>query len=372
MKDILSAIISLLLAAYSMRLLVPAIRFFFRKNFRRTENENHFISIVVAARNEETNIGKLISSIMQLEYPSDKFEIIIVDDHSDDETVQRVEDMISDEMNFKILRAGANENGKKAALTKGISEAKGEIIATTDADCSLPTQWLQEISSAFSNEELQLFVGPVIYARKNFLSYFFQNEQLAIQVFAGGSPMNDPMFASGANLAYRRKIFFKTGGYANDKYVSGDDMMLLYRVKKKYPAGCRFLHSRASIVHTLAPANWKEAIQQRSRWLSKMKGMKNTALRFTALVVFFSNLIVPAFLFIAVYQSHALFPLGIAALYKMTVDVLLLSLSVPFFGERIVFLTFIPAEIIYPFVSIIAIAMSVRKKMKWKKRVWNN
>src|SRR6478609_6302980 len=114
----------------------------------------HFISVIIPVRNEEKNIGTLLESLRTQDYYlRSNFEVIVVDDHSTDGSLEKCKGHIQNLTSFSL---GADENGKKAALTYGIKHAKGEVIATTDADCLLPSDWLTTINSVFQDEQINM------------------------------------------------------------------------------------------------------------------------------------------------------------------------------------------------------------------------
>src|SRR5882762_1114919 len=119
------------------------------KKEKKAADRIHFISVIVPIRNEEKNIGILLESLKNQDYLKPNFEVIIVDDHSADGSFEKSKERLQ---NQTTLSLGKAEKGKKAALTHGINQAKGRIIATTDADCLLPSDWLSTINSSFQDD----------------------------------------------------------------------------------------------------------------------------------------------------------------------------------------------------------------------------
>jgi biofilm PGA synthesis N-glycosyltransferase PgaC len=104
----------------------------------KAEKNTHFISVIIPARNEENNIGRLLSDL-EIQDHSD-FEVIVVNDHSEDKTIHLIRDATVRNPRLKVINNVGD--GKKAALTSGIKAAKGSIIVTTDADCRISREWL--------------------------------------------------------------------------------------------------------------------------------------------------------------------------------------------------------------------------------------
>lgn len=112
------------------------------------------VSVVIAARNEEKNIQACLDGLANQHYPRDRFEVILVDDHSGDRTVQVAEACIRrhPELNFRVHSSSASP-GKKAALREGLKLASGEIVLTTDADCVPNPGWIRAMTAALLEKD---------------------------------------------------------------------------------------------------------------------------------------------------------------------------------------------------------------------------
>ncbi len=124
------------------------------------QNPTTTFSIIVPFRNEEVNISACLNSLLHLGYPSSLFEVILVNDHSHDNSVHIINSIISDWANFHLISL-QNESGKKAALTFGIKQAKSEYIVTTDADCTYNSFWLSELNNKIQSTHPHMVVAPV-------------------------------------------------------------------------------------------------------------------------------------------------------------------------------------------------------------------
>lgn len=184
-------------------------------------------SIVVACRNEEKNIGNLLQSLSNQNYPKDKTEIIIVNDHSDDETEKVIYDLVS--KNIKLLNLPENITGKKAALQYGISLATSDIILTTDADCIMGSDWIINMVSYYLTHKPKILVGPVAFNHNNSVFQKFQTMEFMSLVGSGAGAIgiNHPIMCNGANLLFEKTVYENTL-HAN-KYASGDDIFLYCR-----------------------------------------------------------------------------------------------------------------------------------------------
>ncbi len=249
------------------------------------------ISVIIAARNEEENIGNLLASLQQQTYRADLFEVIVVDDHSTDDTVKVVEQFSS--VKLVQLKEDNINSYKKKAIETGIAAAKGELIVTSDADCIPPNEWLQTIAS-FKKENDSVFVAaPVVLNCNSSIVQIFQAmDFMVLQGITGASVhKNIHSMCNGANLAYERKLFYDVNGFAGiDNIASGDDMLLMHKIWKQQPGKVHYLKSKDAIVSTRAMTTWKAFFNQRIRWASKAKNYDDKRIIAVLLLVYLFNL----------------------------------------------------------------------------------
>ena len=259
------------------------------------------VSIIIAARNEEKNIKQCVEKCVAQGYPKDKFEVIIVNDRSEDSTVEIIEKISAAHNNVQLInitelpKEYAN-SGKKHALKKGIENAKGEIFLLTDADCLPEPGWIKGIIQYFQ-KDVGVVVGHSPIEGKGFINRLIQLDNISIiAVAAGGIGAGYPILSIGRNFAYRRQVYDEIGGFEKIKdFSSGDDDLLLMLVRKHTEWKINFASNPDSFVYTHPPQNIKEAINQRMRWASK--GLHYTIPMTLSLVTVFSyNL----FLFITI------------------------------------------------------------------------
>jgi len=237
-------------------------------------------SIVVAARDEETRIGRLLDSLEAQDYPRDKFEVIVVDDRSRDNTSELVLNRKVNGIKYKVVRIRDGETPvgrapKKYALSRGILHAKNEIIVTTDADCWMGPRWLRAILSPFSDPEVHGATGVSRFIRPKgdpvpWWSEFESLEHLSYSVYAAGAIGAGHVFnAHGSNLAARKSVYDRIGGYgSNDKVASGDDVFLLQDVAA-HGGKVVFIDNNEGYVYSQPVDTLREWVNQRSRWSSK-------------------------------------------------------------------------------------------------------
>ncbi len=203
-------------------------------NTYRSGNFNGF-SIIIAAKNEEDHLSKLLNSLERLDYPLEHFEIILIDDNSIDNTYQIALAHSKSFSNIKIIKAGDKKlPAKKGALQIGYENAKFEYIVTTDADCEVPENWLIELNAKIESG-FDVIIGNVKFAEKNGFWYnFFQIEQIKTRFLMFGlANLGLPYTSAGPNFCFKKEILDKMGGYGKiSQILSGDDDLLLNEAGK--------------------------------------------------------------------------------------------------------------------------------------------
>src|SRR5688572_1499551 len=213
-------------------------------------NENPLLSIVIPVRNEQAGIIHLLEDIRNQSYQN--FEVIVVNDSSRDNTADIVLNFTSQDAKFRFLASGGE--GKKVALTTGINASRGEIIVTTDGDCRVKVDWLKAVQKYFQAHDTKMVFGAVKLEGTSFFSVLQAHEFLSL-VGTGAATLRYgvPSMCNGANLAFRKDVFFEVGGYANNLHIpSGDDEFLMRKIFQLYPKGIFFLSDSNGVVKTTA------------------------------------------------------------------------------------------------------------------------
>ena len=234
------------------------------------------VSIVLAARNEEENIGACLDTLLSQTYPENKIEIIVVNDRSEDRTAEQIQNRMQKHPNIKridIETLHPDMAPKKFALQQGIAKAQGEIIFTTDADCRPQPQWIASMLPYFE-PDVALVAGysPLTAeASPSLLHTFISLESLGLaSVMAGSIGAGFPLTCSGRNLAYRKSVFEEIGGFEKiGHFVSGDDDLFLHLITQRTGYQVRFASDPASVVPSRPAGNFREFSNQRTRHASK-------------------------------------------------------------------------------------------------------
>lgn len=231
------------------------------------------VSVLIAARNEEANIGRTLRDILKQDFPKELLEIIVVDDHSTDRTSEIVRSFSAKGVKLLKLNESRPLNSyKKKAITEAIAQASGEIIVTTDADCRMGPRWLSTVITYMESRSHFLVSSPVAYSQEKSLFEELQTLEFLYLIGLGAAGIGNghPSTCNGANLAYRRDIFYELGGFNGiDRLASGDDELFLHKVAAKYADRIGFCKTIDAVVYTDAKKNIGEFISQRKRWASK-------------------------------------------------------------------------------------------------------
>lgn len=335
----------------------------------KQDEVNLKISVIVPARNEEENIGRLLSSLQAQSYPSHLFEVIVVDDHSTDKTPEIAK-------NFSVVKLVQlqfeNINSyKKKAIETGIAVANGELIVTTDADCIVPVHWLKTIAAFKKETDAAFIAAPVTLDFKNsFLQIFQSLDFLVLQgITAASVQKRIHNMCNGANLAYERKIFYEVNGFSNiDDIASGDDMLLMQKIAARFPGKIFYLLSKEVVVSTAAAKTWKEFFNQRIRWASKATHYNDIKIFSALVLVYFFNLALLVLL-ITGFWMHYLWSGFTAIVFAKTIIEFLFIYPVAIFYNKTRllkwFLFFQPVHIFY---TVIAGWVGRFGSFEWKGR----
>ena len=237
------------------------------------------VSVIVPAHNEQQNIRQCIMAILQQNYPDDLYEIIVVDDHSADNTYPILLNIRKLYPKVQILKTQYNlqthpTGSKKLALTTGIAHASHELLLFTDADCRPPRQWIQSTVSCF--DEHTGFVSgfsPLVHPGHSLFGKLIEFDSLAAATYAaGGISRNFPITCTGRNLAYRKSAFNQVSGFTDImKSISGDDDLLMHLISQRTNWKLKYNISPDSVVPSIQAKTLRQLITQKQRHISTGK-----------------------------------------------------------------------------------------------------
>ena len=300
------------------------------------------ISVIVPARNEEAHIGDCIKSLLAQDYPEELLEIIVVDDHSTDRTAHIIQSFTRTNLHYIDLHKHTDPNAevlayKKLALATGIAHAGGELIVTTDADCTAGSQWLKHIAALYERDRAVMVVAPVDFACNCTVVQLFQSlDFMSMQgITAATLQLKLGNMCNGANLAFQRAAYNKVGGYKGvDHIASGDDYLLMMKLNKAYPHAISYLKSPEAIVYTPPQPDWKGFLSQRIRWASKSGKYDDKTMTVVLSLVYLFNLSFIAMFIIAIADNSYFRPLAVMFATKVITELVYLYPVSGFFGKR--------------------------------------
>ena len=338
---------------------------FREKTSAKYEQSLPFITVIIAARNEEDNLPSLLDDLVNQKIDKNKFEVIIANDRSIDKT----EEIINEYSNrYKFINAihitKEDEMApKKYALENAINKSEGEIILATDADCRVSSDWAISMASLVFQTD-KVIIGYSKVSGQNILIHEIQKiDFLGIMAANGGLLTNGIVCSgSGQNLGYKKKDFYNIGGFEEVKHrESGDDMYIVQKISKI--KGATFNYDKNSFVTTLPKNSLSSFINQRIRWSS------NSKLTLFTSPLFFLFL-TSAFLANVNILISLLFSLNtfvILIVVKFLLELLVLNIGSKLFLTGLSFYSYIVWNLTQPVYILIVGIGGLADKFTWKK-----
>jgi cellulose synthase/poly-beta-1,6-N-acetylglucosamine synthase-like glycosyltransferase len=234
-------------------------------------------SILICARNEQDSIYDCLKSVLSQDYEN-SWEVLVADDRSTDRTFEILEDLQKQNPEklriFKIESCPQGISPKKNALTELHKYTQYEIIAATDADCLVPSTWLNTLAAEYQ-DKINMVVGHSYYSPPQKLPKILWGIQtldfISHHIIAAGSlAQHFPITSSGNNFSYRKNFFNEVQGYQGiDHILSGDDDLLLHKCAAKDPRSIRYCIHPGSFVVSKPVESLRALWEQRKRWASK-------------------------------------------------------------------------------------------------------
>lgn len=342
--SILIIVTIVLFVPYSILMLLYKKWFSKLKIFIPAQNytANTFFSIIIPARNEEENIANCLNSILKQNYPDNLYEIIVVDDYSNDDTAAIVNSFCSQYQNIRLISLQNELQGKplnaykKKAIEIAIEKSVGNWIITTDADCIVLPNWLKNLNDFIVEKQMVFIAAPVIFLKeKTIISQFQYIDFMALQAATAATvSVGLHSMCNGANLAYQKSTFYEVGGFKGiDNIASGDDMLLMNKIKQRYKNKIGYLFSKDSIVTTQPMPNWSSFINQRVRWASKADKYDDKSLLPVLLMVYLFNLSLFVMALVAIFNPVLLISFVVIGFFKTLVEWLFIKPASAFFGS---------------------------------------
>jgi poly-beta-1,6-N-acetyl-D-glucosamine synthase len=360
--------IGTVLAAYLIFVLLLYLGW--RKTFAMPpvkDREEDFITVIVPVRNEQENIRQVLHDLLGQHYTA--FEIIVVDDHSEDQT----EAVIASIRSPFIKCIQSTASGKKNAITTGISVASGRIVATTDADCSIPPGWLTSINNFFSDPMTLLAIGPVAMQGEG--SVFSHMQQIEFSTLIGTAASTAgwgmPVMCNGASLAFSKDAFVAVKGFEGNIHVaSGDDEFLMRKIHANAPGSVRFIADPGAVVKTRPQKTVGDFLEQRLRWAGKWKFNSSMYARLLAVFIFMIQIATIACCYLLVTTGQFVWLSFIAI--RALAEIFIVKIFCGFLKIRIDWVAFMLVFFTYPFYVVYVGMLSNFHSYEWKGRKYRN
>ncbi|WP_417612777.1 glycosyltransferase [Owenweeksia hongkongensis] len=355
-------------AAVAVYLILHYLFFHSRLLFHKVKQRYFLspVSIIICAHNEEENLRENLPVLLSQRYG--QFEVLLVNDHSTDGTLQLIEELSQKYPNLRILNFTKEKigRGKKEALIFGIENAAFEHMVFTDADCKPASEnWLGSMASYFSYKEIVLGVSPY-YFKNNLVGWLTRWETfLTAQQYLSFAKEGMPYMGVGRNMAYTKSVFDRSSKMkAHLKLPSGDDDLLIGEVATASNVAINM--NPDAFTYSDAPGTFKDWWQQKRRHLSTSYHYKSRPAVFLGVFglaqVVFYLLLFPAFFF----HGHTL------AFYVMLLGKLVLQFitMVPFAirtrqkGATVLFI------VIEPLVVFLLAAIHFQNKIFGNSKDW--
>jgi len=253
--------------------------------------------VVIAARNEETNIQRTIESLAAQNYPKERYEIVVVNDRSSDTTGVILQKLQKDMANLRVIsitECPDDISPKKYSLIRAVKTINCPFIVTTDADCVHHPDWLRSYAG-LTGDKLGVATGITMFQQTEYRSGFekvWQNmqsiEYMSHQiVMAGAIGHNVGFSGNGNNMMFNRQLYDDYEHEAiQKKVISGDDFFIIQTAEKMHYR-LKFNLNPAGIVHTLPQRTLRDMINQRARWSSKIGRASAPVLLFSVNTFFY-------------------------------------------------------------------------------------
>lgn len=327
------------------------------------------VSILVPARNEADRIAYVLRDLIEQDYPESLVQILVINDHSEDGTVEVVQKIGSERVSCYSLDQAY---GKKAALAYGVSWATGSWIITVDADVRMGRQWLRALMTTAQNPEIHALAGPVAYYlpdNPKVLEALVALDNAGMQgLTAVGIETGHWILANGANLAFRRSTVESMGGYHTQPGISsGDDVLLLQNIHNTMPGSLSYVLSPNAMVWTEPPANWKVFWDQRLRWAGKSNAYPHHGLKYVQALAWLTSAQAMVSLLLMPWYGPA--PLVMTWALKGLADFRWLQSTAPWYGAGAALRNFVLlAPIQWCYLFVIGIAALLQWPVQWKGR----
>lgn len=324
------------------------------------------VSVLVAARNEAGHLPDCLHALQTQTLDPRAYEIIVIDDHSDDDTAG-----VAEAYGVRCIRlsdasgTGAMRAGKAAALHAGMMAARSDLIAVTDADCRPPSRWLSSMVRALDDDEVGMVCGVTVVAGRSLLARIQAADwTLLLTIAAGFSALGLPITAMGNNMLFRREAYDAVGGYPALPESVTEDFVLFRAIHRHTRWRVRLALDRELLNVTLPLPTLPAVVRQRRRWARG--GLRADGWVYLVYgIVYAAHLAIVAALFAAPIWGLPM--LGL----KLLVDGIVLHAGGRRLGQRHLRPTFLLFEIyLFAYVLLLPLLLALAPRVRWRGRRW--
>ena len=366
----------ILIVTIILLILYIAITIFIHFGLTKTVKKNNLqpsVSIIISARNEEQNLETCLHTIEILNYPKNKWDVLIINDRSSDNTKEIAENFCEKHSNFSLLNIKEEKYGlagKINALAQGIEKTSGEIIMITDADCEVPVDWIEEYVNYFENA-VGMVGGLTVLSKKEVKEKIFFKLQaldwIFLQAVASGSCQNGlPISILGNNFAFRREAYEQVGGFKNSGFSITEDMLLLQTIHQTGNWKIVYPLNNLISIYSKPVNNLSEFFQQRKRWVL---GGRNTHWwgYFISIIALTTHLFMVGLALFGIWDL-----VFIIFLLTFLADLSLYGRILKRINRLDLFKMFLPFKLYYIFYTIIfSLVLLISRKVQWKDTSYN-
>lgn len=335
------------------------------RNYHYDIKDYPFVSVIVPSRNEENNIPNCLESLVNSDYPKDKYEIIAVNDRSSDNTEKIIREFAKRFPNIKPVNvkqdnSERNLKGKPGALQAGIDEAKGKYLMMTDADCIVNPEWIKKTALTMEAGNLDLMPSFTLISGKKLFDKIQANEWIYMHTMASaGVGHNTPLGCYGNNLTIKRNKYEELGGYSNIDFSVTEDLAL---EKAVFNSGgnVHYHCDKATTVTTLPVTGISEYLKQKKRW-----AVGGTALGWKALYFVISSVLIWLSVFASIFFQDWLW-LTAFLLVRIISDYILIESSLKKLRLKNTRIYAIPSIIFFMIMELMVPFTLLTGKVKWK------
>lgn len=340
------------------------LRFSKREQPRSLDADNlPFVTILLAARNEEDHIGRCLQSLINQDYPHHLFEILVGNDSSTDRTAEVIasfQNKYPQIKSFLITQQPTHQQAKANVLLQLAQQAQGEYYFITDADMALPPTWLKGLLCAMEPNTGIVTGFTAINPISNFAKLQDIDWTFALGLIKVVSDQWRPVTSMGNNMVISKTAYQSVGGYEQIPFSITEDYELFRHVTRKGYKPINLISKEVEGVSNPQP-DWRSLLKQRRRWLVGAFGLNI----YMWIVLLFQAVFFPVL--ILLFAISPFWGLGIFA-SKILAQSLFIHQVLRKLGKRYSVADYLQYEVYSMLNTLALLIYSIFTKVEWKGR----